>query len=143
MKALRVLVIVTRIGLGCLFVYGGIKKFQPKERPQTETSVQLPDHVIKIKSFIGGMKQTQYFWEFLGIVEVAAGLLILSQYLALLGAFLLLPVTTNIFLFHLFLEPHEIGELLMTALYLIGNLLLIGYHYPDLKGAFFKLKPLL
>lgn len=142
MKALKILVIVTRIGLGCLFVYGGIKKFQPSKRPQTEASVQLPDHVVKIKSFIGGMKQTQYFWEFLGVVELTAGILILSQYLALLGAFLLLPVTTNIFLFHLFLEPHDIGELLMTGLYLIGNLFLIGYHYQDLKVPFFKLKPL-
>ena len=76
----------------------------------------------------------------LGTVEILCGILLVSQYLALLGAVMLVPVTLNIFLFHLFLEPHEPGELAMTALYLLGNLLIIGYHYPKLKTTFLNFK---
>lgn len=136
-RALKLCIIAIRIGLGLLFVYAGIQKFIPKERPPAKPGVEVPAHVQKIKAYIGGLKQTGYFWPMLGVVEIAAGLLLLSQVLALLGAFLLLPVTLNIFLFHACLEPHDITELLMTSLYLLANLLLIGWEYPKLKPVFF------
>ena len=139
-RALRVALIVMRLALGGLFVYGGVQKFIPKERPQSGSTIELPDHVIKIKSFIGGMKQTGYFWEFLGVAEILGGALLLSQVLSLLGAFILFPIVLNIFLFHAFLEPHDTGELFMTGLYLIANLVIIFYHFPDLKQTFLKFK---
>lgn len=142
MKWLRILVIALRISLGSLFVYAGIQKFIPKERPKTEASVELPDHVVKIKAMIGGLKQTDYFWEFLGVAEILGGVLLISQYFSLLGAFLLFPVTLNIFLFHGFLEPHDTEELFMTGLYLLINFILIFYHYRDLKPAFLTFKPI-
>ena len=141
MKPLKILIIAIRLSLGALFVYAGIQKFIPKERePATENVAEIPDHIVKIKALIGGMKQTGYFWPFLGMVEIVGGLLLISQVLSLLGAFLLLPVTANIFLFHLFLEPHEPVELLLTGLYLAGNLLLIVREYPKLKPIFFHYK---
>ena len=141
MKIIRIGLIVIQLALGGLFIYGGIQKFIPKPpRPQTEAGKELPPHVIKIKAFIGGMKQTEYFWPMLGTVEILCGLLLVSQYLALLGAVMLVPVTLNIFFFHLFLEPHETGELAMTALYLLGNLLIIAYHFPKLKTTFLNFK---
>ncbi len=138
---LKIIIIILRIGLGGLFIYGGIQKFVPKPpRPKTEVSIELPPHVVKIKAYIGGLKQTDFFWPMLGAVELVGGILLVSQYLSLLGAVLLLPVTINIFLFHLFLEPHEIGELLMTLLYLTVNLLIIGWYYPRLKPIFLNFK---
>ena len=142
-RALKVLVIVMRISLGVLFIYAGIQKFIPKERPKTEqAATELPDHVVKIKGFIGGLKQTGYFWEFVGVAEILAGVLLISQYYALLGAVLLIPLTLNIFLFHAFLEPHDTGELVMTSLYLTANIFIIGYHYPSLKQTFLNHKPI-
>ena len=141
MKIIRIGLLVIQLALGGLFIYGGIQKFIPKPpRPQTEAGKELPPHVIKIKAFIGGMKQTAYFWPMLGTVEILCGLLLVSQYLALLGAVMLVPITLNIFFFHLFLEPHETGELAMTALYLLGNLLIIAYHFPKLKTTFLNFK---
>lgn len=141
LKALKIFIIAVRIALGLLFVYGGVQKFIPKPpRTPSAANVELPDHVVKIKAFIGGMKETGYFWPFLGAVEILCGLLLLSQVFSLLGAVMLLPVTLNIFLFHLFLELHEPGELVMTGLYLIGNLILIGYAYPKLKPVFLNFK---
>lgn len=141
MNKLKILVISIRIGLGCLFIYAGIQKFIPKPPPPaTETAAELPDHVVKIKAYIGGLKQTGYFWPMLGVAELAAGVLLVSQVLSLLGAVILLPVTLNIFLFHAFLTPHEVGETVLTGLYFTANLFLIGYGYPQLKPAFLNFK---
>lgn len=141
MKGLQIALIVLRIGLGGLFVYAGIQKFIPKPpRPKTEASVEVPPHVAKIKAYIGGLKQTEYFWPMLGVAEIVGGILLLSQFLALLGAVILVPITLNIFLFHAFLEPHDTGELIMTALYLLGNLAVIAWYYPRLKPIFLNFK---
>jgi uncharacterized membrane protein YphA (DoxX/SURF4 family) len=96
--------------------------------------------VVKIKAYIGGLKKTGYFWPMLGVVEMLGGLLLLSQYFALLGAVISLPVVFNIFMFHLFLERHEPVELLMTTLYLAGNLIIIAWYYPRLKPLFLNFK---
>lgn len=137
MNKLKILILVTRIALGGLFVYAGIQKFIPKPpRPVTEQNIELPDHIVKIKSMIGGLKGTGYFWPLLGVAEILCGVLLLSQVYALLGAVMLVPLSLNIFLFHLYLEPYEIGELALTGIYLLVNLALLFYDYPKLKTAF-------
>ena len=144
MKPIKIGVVVIRLALGLLFVYGGIQKFIPKPKPaqqeattgQQQVKQELPDNVVKIKAYIGGMKQTGYFWPMLGVAEILCGVFLLSQYLSLLGAVMLVPLTLNIFFFHLFLEGDEIGEVLMTLGYLVANLLLLVYDYPKLKKAF-------
>ncbi len=137
MKKIKVLILVARIALGGLFVYAGIQKFAPTPpRPATEQATELPDHLVKIKSMIGGLKGTGYFWPELGIAEILCGALLISQVYALLGAVMLVPLTLNIFLFHLYLEPHDMGELVQTGFYLIINLTLLAYDYPRLKIAF-------
>jgi uncharacterized membrane protein YphA (DoxX/SURF4 family) len=141
MSAFKIAIVILRMALGGLFTYGGVQKFIPKPaRLQTEASVELPPYVVKIKAYIGGLKQTDYFWPMLGIVEIVGGVLLMSQFLALLGAVILVPVTLNIFLFHAFLEPHDTGELLMTSLYLLANLTIIGWYYPSLKPLFLNFK---
>ncbi len=117
-KLFRITIITLRIALGGLFIYGGIQKFVPKS----------------------AQPQTEYFWSMLGVVELVGGILLISQYLSLLGAVLLLPITFNIFMFHAFLTPHETGEVVMTILYLLVNILIIVWHYPRLKPVFLNFK---
>lgn len=142
-KTIKVFIISFRIMLGTLFIYGGIQKFTPKP-PTVESAIteNLPPHVVKIKAYIGGLKQTGYFWPMLGVAEIVAGILLISQYLSLLGAIILIPITLNIFLFHAFLEPHDTQEFIMTGLYLIINILIILYHYKQLKPVFLNFKSL-
>lgn len=141
MQMFKIAMIILRLGLGGLFIYAGVQKFIPKPpRPQTETSADLPESVVKIKAYISGLKQTEYFWPMLGVVEFVSGALLISQYLALLGAVFLMPVTLNIFLFHLFLKPYETGDLILTALYLLANMTIIGWYYPSLKATFLNFK---
>ena len=125
-----------------MMIYGGMKKFEKPSPSPTEIvekvkageEVAPSVEILKIKNYIFGMKQTGYFWQFLGIVELLVGLLLISQRFSLLGAIMALPVTIHIFLFHLFLEPHEIGELIQMTGLLIINLLIIGKGYKHWKG---------
>ena len=141
-KAIKYFIIAVRLGLGLLFVYAGIQKFKPQEprpKPQTEQSVAdkpVPEHVVKIRAYIGGLKQTGFFWPMLGVAEVLCGLLLLSQIFALLGAVMLVPLTLNIFLFEVFLGGGDAVEILTHGLYFVGNLLILAYGYPRLKLAF-------
>lgn len=149
-KILKVVNIFLSFFLGGLLVFGGVKKFEkpipsPKSQIESFQKGELQTYNIgelKIKNYIFGMKQTNYFWQFLGITELLFGLLILSQLFRLLGSILALPIVINIFLFHLFLEPNEIGELIETSALLIINLWLIIYEYPKLKPILFNISNL-
>lgn len=140
MNILKIGLIILQLGLGGLFLYGGVQKFIPKERKEKSAVESAPKNVTQIKSFIGGMKQTNYFWPFLGVMEIICGVLLLSQYFALLGAVMVMPITVNVFLFHLFLEPHELGELAMTLCSLIANVLIIASRYQSLKSPFLNIR---
>jgi len=141
-KAIKLLIIGIRLGLGLLFVYAGIQKFIPDEpKPKVTTENQsiakeLPPNVVKIKAYIGGLKQTGYFWPMLGITELVCGLLLLSQVYALLGAVMLIPLTLNIFLFEVFLGDGDPVELFTHGLYFVANIILLIYAWPRLKLAF-------
>ena len=142
MKSLKIVFIIFNLILGGMMIYGGMKKFEKPSPSPTEIvekvkageEVAPSVEILKIKNYIFGMKQTGYFWQFLGIVELLVGLLLISQRFSLLGAIMALPVTIHIFLFHLFLEPHEIGELIQMTGLLIINLLIIGKGYKHWKG---------
>ncbi|MGS2764317.1 DoxX family membrane protein [Sinomicrobium sp. M5D2P9] len=139
--AIKIIHIVLRLLLGGMLAYGGIAKFskpipeptQMIEQVQNGEDLTSDIKVLKIRNYIFGMKQTGYFWPFLGVVEFLAGILLLSQVLGILGAIIALPVTLNIFFFHLFLEPDDIRELLQTAGLLAINIWLIIAAYPRWK----------
>ena len=98
-KFLSIFFIIAQLSLGSLFVYAGVRKFKPSPARKSSSTELVPgstkEHMVK---FIGGLKANSYFWPFLGIVEIVAGLLLVSQFFAVAGAFLLIPVSLNIFL---------------------------------------------
>lgn len=129
-----------RLFLGGMMIYGGFKKFEkpmptPNEVIEKAQKFSAPEQqqTQKIILYINGMKQTNYFWEVLGICELLFGLLLVLQGTGFIGAVLLLPITLHIFLFHLFLEPDEIGELIEVSLLLLANILLVLKEHQKLK----------
>jgi uncharacterized membrane protein YphA (DoxX/SURF4 family) len=126
-----------------MMLYGGYQKFSKPLPPPTEMidqiekegSAKLKEDMQKLqrKNYIFGMKQTGFAWQLLGICELLGGLLLVSQFLSLLGATLVLPVTLHIFLFHLFLEPDEVGELVETGLMFVANIAIIAKEYTKWK----------
>jgi uncharacterized membrane protein YphA (DoxX/SURF4 family) len=136
MKFYYLLNIALRLFVGFMLVKGGIAKFsKPMPEPtQMIEKVKAGEEIaastteLKIRNYIFGMKQTGYFWQVLGVAEILGGLLLLSQILGLLGAVVSIPVLLQIFLFHLFLEPDEVGELIETGLMLAAAVWLIVFE---------------
>ena len=131
-KSISILFIVFRLVLGGFMIYGGIQKFKnpiPKpievvEKAQKFSSPEKVNILQKIL-YINGAKQTNYFWQVLGICELLFGLLLVIQGSGFIGALFLLPITLHIFLFHLFLETDEVGELIQTGVLFIINIGLV------------------
>ena len=141
-KTINITFIILRLILGGMMVYGGIGKFgKPTPAPSSmltmeETKKQellKNEDVLKIKNYFFGMKQSGFAYELLGIAEILGGILLLTQLFSFIGALLLMPVTLHIFLFHLKLEPNEMGELLLSLFYLVINILLIIKEYKLFK----------
>ena len=131
-KSISITLIVLRLILGGVMIAGGIGKFlkplpSPTEILQKAESYTSPNDTQTLQKilYISGSKQTGYFWELLGVCEFLFGLLLVIQGTGFVGALLLLPITLNIFLFHLFLEPEEVGELVQWVLFLIINIVLV------------------
>lgn len=132
MKPVAVLWIALRLFLGGFMIYGGIQKFNkptptPIEVVEKAEKFTSPDQENTLQKilYISGAKQTGYFWQVLGICELLFGLLVLLQGSSFVGAVFLLPITLHIFLFHLFLEADELGELGQTGGFLAINIALV------------------
>ena len=134
----KIILILIKIVLGGILIYGGIKKFA-KPMPQPDKYLQIsaqekaevlenPDE-LKIHNYVFGLKQSGFFWQFLGIAEILAGILLVTQIFSFIGALIAFPQMLNIFFFHLFLEPHEKGELVLMALYLFINIVIIAAYF--------------
>ncbi len=123
--------LIARILLGLLFAAGGIAALL-QLGPQPELEGAAAD-------FMDGLMGPGYFWPFLKIVEIVAGIMLLTGIGVPLALLLLAPIVANIVLFHVFLEPGDIAIALVALV--LG--LYLAYAY---RGSFagvlkFKAKP--
>lgn len=131
-KSIRIALIICRLFLGGVMVAGGIGKFikpipaptEVLEKAENYTTVEDTQTLQKIL-YISGAKQTGYFWQVLGICELLFGLLLVIQGTGFVGALFMLPISLHIFLFHLFLEPEKVGELIQWTLLFAINIILV------------------
>jgi len=131
-KSISILFIVFRLLLGGFMIYGGIQKFEKPIPSSIEVlekaeKFSAPDKEPTLQKilYISGAKQTGYFWQVLGICELIFGFLLIIQGTGFIGALFLLPITLHIFLFHLFLEADEVGELIQTGGLFLINIALV------------------
>jgi uncharacterized membrane protein YphA (DoxX/SURF4 family) len=141
-KFISIFFIIVQLGLGSLFVYAGVRKFIPNPaRKSSNTEIVKGSTKDQMIQFIKGLKANTYFWPFLGIVEIIAGLLLVSQFFAVGGAILLTPITLNIFLFHIFLKPDDVTGGIMSGLYLLGSILIILRKHKTITNLIYTNKP--
>tara|TARA_B110000090_G_scaffold206207_1_gene255236 strand:+ start:4093 stop:4542 length:450 start_codon:yes stop_codon:yes gene_type:complete len=131
-KSISILFIIFRLFLGGFMIYGGIQKFKkpiptPIEVLEKANKFSSPEKESTLQKilYISGSKQTGYFWQVLGLCELLFGFLLILQGTGFIGALFLLPITLHIFLFHLFLEPDDMGELLQTGALFTINIALV------------------
>jgi len=91
---LQIAVIYTRYLIGGTFVFASIVKIKGQRFtmvPGAGSPFHSPQH------FFETMYQSGLYWQFLGIAQLVAGLLLMTQRYALLGALLFLPIIANIY----------------------------------------------
>ena len=148
-KYTSILFIIFRLALGGMMIYGGIQKFQKPNPSALEVlekanKFSSPSQELSLQKtlYINGLKQTGYFWQVLGAAELIFGILLVLQLSGFIGALLLLPITLQIFLFHLFLEYDEVGELIQWFFWFGINIALVLREYPKWKHLLW-MRPLL
>jgi putative oxidoreductase len=117
---MRIIVIISRLVLGFLYLVFGLDyffHFIPYQPPQHSGAAGL---------FKAGLLATGYFYPMQKVIQIAGGVSLLSNWYAPFFAVVLFPISVNVFLFHTILVP---SGWLMGVLLLLPNLLLgIGYR---------------
>ena len=116
MRIRALIPVVVRTLLGALFVFSGANKVVP-----FMTMPPMPDPAT---SFLGALAATGYFLPFLGLVEVAAGLLLIVSRFVPLALIVLAPIVLNIVFFHVLLAPN-LGSVVM----ILGAELYLAWVY--------------
>lgn len=115
----------TRILLAAAFIPTGMVKLLGNRF--TTLSTDTP-----IGAFFEAMYQTGLYWQFLGLSQVLAGILLLIPRTAHLGALLFLPVMTNIFVVTVSLGFG--GTPVVTGLMLLAVVYLTAWDYHRVRG---------
>ena len=120
---------VARVLLGLIYLVFGLNfflHFLPNSAPQG-----------KAASFVTGLFQSDYFFPFMKAVEVVAGLLLILRFYVPLLLVILMPISLNILLFHIFLAPSGIG----FSVLIIALQLFLAWQYRDSYKGLFVGKP--
>lgn len=87
--------VVVRVLLGALFLFGGIAFFFTTPPPLAGD----------MATFFSGLVASKYFLVLLKCTEIFCGLCLVSGFFVPLALVILAPISLNIFMVHLFLEP--------------------------------------
>ncbi len=75
--------------------------------------------------------QSRLWWKFMGLGQLIAGLLLMTQRYAKLGALMFLPIIANVFIFTLSYDFR--GTPIITGLMLVANIMLVFWDWDELK----------
>lgn len=110
-KVKSISVVSARIILGLIYLLFGLNFFFPflGTPPQVDGPAE---------SFTTGLFMSGYFFPLLKGLEVILGLALLARVFVPLALVLLMPISVNILLFHVFLTDNAILSIVMVALQL-------------------------
>ncbi|MBC6992335.1 hypothetical protein [Hymenobacter sp. BT491] len=117
---LQLAVIYTRYLLGGAFVFASLVKLKGHRfttLPGGGAPFHSPEH------FFETLYQSGLYWQFLGLMQLVAGLLLLTQRYALLGALLFLPIVANIYVITISYDFHYTSVITGAMLLATGALL--------------------
>jgi uncharacterized membrane protein YphA (DoxX/SURF4 family) len=115
----------------CRFMLGGVLIVFPLNALFLKLfSPKIPERGAAL---MNAMRESGYLLQFVQWTELVVGILIVSGYFQVVALLILLPVSINIFLFHLFLAPPIYGPGLII---LLLNILLLYPHAHELTKLF-------
>jgi hypothetical protein len=128
---LQLAVIYTRYLIGGAFVFASLVKIKGQRFtmvPGADSPFHSPQH------FFETMYQSGLYWQFLGLMQLLAGLLLLTQRYALLGALLFLPIIANIYVITI---SYEFGYTsVITGAMLLATLGLLVWDWDRVRIVF-------
>lgn len=123
----QIFIIYTRYLIGSAFVFASIVKIKGERfsRPGIDDPIDSPFHLFET------LYQTGLWWQVIGWGQFIAGALLVTQRYALLGTVAFFTVMINVFFITLSLNFS--GTPLITSAMLFANIILIIWHWPQLK----------
>jgi putative oxidoreductase len=123
---MKIATIVVRVLMGALLVFASVTYFFDLMPQPTQTGA--------IATVMGGFAASKYIFPLSKAIELLSGISFLSGKYMRLFNLVLLPITVNIFLIHVFLEP--LSELPMALFLLLGNVFFIYKNWDSYKQIF-------
>ncbi|MBT8314427.1 MAG: hypothetical protein KJP26_08190 [Maribacter sp.] len=133
----QIFIIYTRYLLGGTFVFASLIKI--KGNRFTSASGES-DPIDSAWHLFETLYQSGLYWQFIGIGQLIAGFLLLTQRYSKLGALINLPIILNIFV--ITLSYYFAYTPVVTGLMLLANLLLVIWDWGELK-ILFNLTPII
>ena len=124
----QLLVIYTRYLLGGTFVFASLIKIKG-DRFTSESGADNP--IDSAWHFFETLYQSGLYWQFIGMGQLIAGFLLMTQRYAKLGAVVFFPIILNIFV--ITLSYYFAYTPVVTGLLLLANLLLLLWDWDQLK----------
>lgn len=124
----QLFIIYTRYIIGGAFVFASIIKIKG-QRFTRESGETFPIHSAWY--FFETMYQSGRYWQFIGVCQLLAGLLLMTQRFSKLGALCYFPIILNIFIITLSYSFHFTP--VITGLMLLANILLLLWDWNTLK----------
>jgi uncharacterized membrane protein YphA (DoxX/SURF4 family) len=124
-KWLRRFTVLTRVLLAIAFLPSGLTKVVGNR-----FTLLGPDNPIGY--FFDALFQSGFYYNFIGVAQLTAAVLLLIPRTATLGAVIYFPIILNIWL--LTLSLHFRGTWVITSLMLLACLYLLCWDYDRLKG---------
>jgi len=116
---------IVRIVLGIILLVFGANKIYP--------FFELPQPPAEAASFIQSLAETGYVLTVVAIFEIVIGLMLIFKLWVPFALLVLVPISLNILLFHLFLDvPAIAGALVVVAL----NVILLYKHKQKYRPLF-------
>ena len=123
---MRIATIIVRVLMGALLVFASLSYFLDLFPQPTLTG--------DLATVMAGFAASKYLFPLSKAIELLSGLSFLSgKYMRLFNV-VLLPITINILLIHVFLSP--VSELPVALLLFLGNLFLIYRNWDSYKWVF-------
>jgi len=114
----------TRILLFLAFLPSGLKKVLGERF--TILGIDTP-----VGFFFEGLYRTGFYWNFLGLMQLLVGVMLLIPRTSFLGAILYLPIIINIFI--IVVSMNFTGTPIIVGLMLLANFYLLFWDYKKLK----------
>lgn len=127
----QIFIVYTRYLIGGAFVFASVVKIQGN-RFTAESGASNP--IDSAWHFFETMYQSGLYWKFIGIGQMLAGFLLMTQRYSKLGALVNLPIILNIFI--ITLSYYFAYTPVITGGILLANLLLLVWEWNEIKVLF-------